>query len=75
MKLVVNWQSGERELFDLKTDLSEAKNLAAAQPDRTNAMYNELSAYLKSVNAETLAERPASKAKVKKSAKNKAKQP
>ena len=75
LKLVVDWKSGQRELFDLAKDLSEANNLAAAMPDRTTAMYDELSNYLKSVNAETLAERPAAKAKAKKAAKNKAKQP
>ena len=64
MKLVVNWKSGEKELFDLAKDLGEANNLASSMPDKTNAMYGELSEYLKAVKAETLAEQPA-KAKAK----------
>ena len=63
LKLVVNWQSGERELFDLSTDIGERKSLAAVMPDKTSEMFAQLSNYLKSVNAETLAERPPSKGK------------
>jgi hypothetical protein len=51
-------------LFNLAKDLGEANNLAASMPDKTNAMFGELSEYLKAVKAETLAEQPA-KAKAK----------
>jgi arylsulfatase A len=62
-KLVVNWQSGEKELFELSKDIGEKKNLAAVLPGRTDEMFAQLSNYLKAVNAETLAERPPSKGK------------
>jgi arylsulfatase A len=69
LKLVVNWQSGERELFDLAQDIGETKNLAMTLPEKTDEMFVQLSNYLKAVNAETLAQRPPAKAK--KAAKNK----
>jgi arylsulfatase A len=59
LKLVVDWKTGGKELFDLSKDLSEANNLAAAMPEKATEMFDTLSTYLKSVNAETLAERPA----------------
>ncbi|HBJ82524.1 MAG TPA: sulfatase [Verrucomicrobiales bacterium] len=66
LKLVVNWKTGEKELFDLSKDLGEANNLAATMPEKTGEMFEVLSNYLKSVNAETLADRPQTKAKKKK---------
>ena len=63
MKLVVNGTTGKKELFDLSKDIGEAKKLAAVMPDKTAEMFAQLSGYLKEVNAETLAERPPSKAK------------
>ena len=63
MKLVVNWRTGEKELFDLSKDIGETKNLASLMPDDTAKMYAQLSSYLKMVNAETLAELPPNKAK------------
>jgi hypothetical protein len=62
---VVNWQTGDKELFDLSKDIGEVKNLAAAMPEKTSEMFAQLSNYLKTVNAETLAERRPSKAKKK----------
>jgi hypothetical protein len=59
----VNWQTRDKELFDLSKDIGETKNLAESMPERTNEMFVQLSNYLKSVNAETLEERPAAKAK------------
>ncbi|MDZ4288775.1 MAG: sulfatase [Prosthecobacter sp.] len=66
MKLVVSWKTGDKELFDLSKDIGEANNLAAAMPEKTTAMFDTLSNYLKSVNAETLDDRPKARAKKKK---------
>jgi arylsulfatase A len=63
LKLVVNWRTGEKELFDLSKDIREARNLAAMMPEKSEEMFTQLSGYLKTVNAETLAELPPSKAK------------
>jgi hypothetical protein len=63
LKLVVNWQTADKELFDLSNDIGEANNVAALMPHKTGEMFAQLSAYLKAVNAETLAERPLSKGK------------
>ena len=41
-KLIRNWADGASELYDLANDLSESKNLAAEQPERTKAMAAEL---------------------------------
>jgi len=56
-------------LFDLSKDISEAKNLASTQPEETAKMFDVLSNYLKSVNAESFAERPQPKGKAKRKAK------
>ncbi|MBM3335614.1 DUF4976 domain-containing protein [Candidatus Sumerlaeota bacterium] len=68
-KLVANWKTGNKELFDLSKDIGETNNLVAAMPEKTTEMFNMLSDYLKSVNAETYASRPAVKARSKKKAK------
>lgn len=62
-KLVVNWKTDGRELFDLAKDIGETNNLAPAMPEKTTELFAQLSTYLKSVNAETLAERPPQRAK------------
>ena len=58
LKLVVDWRTGKKELFDLSKDISEQHDLSDVLPDRTSHMFAQLSDYLRSVNAETLAERP-----------------
>lgn len=52
-KLVVKWNTGAKELYDLSRDLREAHDLAEKMPERTEEMYGILMRYLKSVNAET----------------------
>lgn len=49
-KLIKFWE-GIYELYDLESDLSEAKNLAEAQPDRVKAMEAELVQILKDTEA------------------------
>ncbi|MBN1557556.1 MAG: sulfatase [Lentisphaerae bacterium] len=51
-KLVVDWVAGEKELFNLRRDPGEAKNLAAAQPAETEALFSQLMDYLDAVDAE-----------------------
>ena len=70
LKLVVDCKTGDKELYDLSSDIGESKNLAATMPEKVREMSDTLSAYLSSVNAETYAVTPAKK---KANAKNKAK--
>jgi len=51
-KLIHYYETGERHLYNLKTDLGERNNLAAQMPDKVAALTRQLTAYLKSVNAE-----------------------
>ena len=69
LKLVMNWKTGDKELYDLSRDIGEANNLATTMPQKTNELFAVLSSYLKSVNAETYADRPMTPAKSKKKAK------
>ncbi|HEX8912682.1 MAG TPA: sulfatase [Humisphaera sp.] len=51
-KLIHFFEDGRLELFDLKNDPGEAKNLAAAEPERARAMDEKLTAWLKTVDAQ-----------------------
>lgn len=50
-KLIHYWEDGKDELYNLKTDLSEKKDLAVRFPEKTIELHHQLDAYLKSVNA------------------------
>lgn len=50
-KLIRNWADGSSELYDLASDLSEAKDLAAEQAERTKAMAAELDRRLEEFSA------------------------
>ena len=50
-KLVEFFETGESELYDLRNDLSEQHNLAAAQPDRVAKMKLTLQAWRNQVGA------------------------
>jgi arylsulfatase A-like enzyme len=52
LKLVVNWATGEKELYDLANDIGEERNLAAKMPGKLDEMHGILMRYLKEVNAE-----------------------
>jgi arylsulfatase A len=66
-KLVITWgpdgAPARQELFDLRRDIGEQNNLAAAQPDRTAELWGVLQRYLREVNAETVADFAAVNAK------------
>jgi arylsulfatase A-like enzyme len=50
-KLIVNYETGDFELFDLNNDIGETTNLFAANPSIGNALCLQLRDYLKSVSA------------------------
>ena len=75
-RLIHFHEDGRDELYDLANDVSEAKDLAAAQPERVKALRTRLDAWLKSVDAQLPTPNPAfdpvaddaGKSKVKKAA-------
>jgi arylsulfatase A len=58
-RLVHFYEDGRDELYDLANDVSEAKDLAAAQPERAKALRTRLDAWLKSVDAQLPTANPA----------------
>jgi arylsulfatase A-like enzyme len=50
-KLVEFFETGKRELYNLRDDLGEKNDLAATMPDRVNALYARLLAWRKAVGA------------------------
>jgi len=50
-KLIFNVRDGSNELYNLKTDIGELKNLAAEHPDKVKALLNQLGSWLKQNNA------------------------
>ena len=50
-KLIEFFEDGRLELYNLKEDLSQKKDLASSDPARTKAMHEQLVAWRKSVNA------------------------
>ncbi len=50
-KLIEWYEDGQLELFNLREDIGEKRNLAATQPDRAKALHAKLAAWRKSVNA------------------------
>lgn len=51
MKLMHFYETGENHLYDLKADLGETKNLAAAKPELAATLSKQLADYLKEVGA------------------------
>ncbi|HUT34355.1 MAG TPA: sulfatase, partial [Planctomycetota bacterium] len=51
LKLIEFFEDNHVELYDLKDDLGESKDLAAAQPDKAKELLADLKAWQKSVNA------------------------
>ncbi|TLD68696.1 sulfatase [Phragmitibacter flavus] len=58
-KLIEWFETGEAELYDLAKDVSEARNLAAEEPERTAAMLTELREWRKRVGAQMMTVNPA----------------
>ena len=50
-KLIESYEDGRRELYNLKTDLSESRNLIVAKPDVAKELAAELAAWRKDVGA------------------------
>lgn len=57
-KLIEHLETGRAELYNLKTDIGERTNLAAAESKRRDAMLGELQAWRKQVNAQMPAANP-----------------
>ena len=50
-KLLEYLEDGRLELYNLRDDIGESKNLASTQPERAKAMYAKLVAWRESVKA------------------------
>lgn len=55
-KAIKYWDNGNIQLFNLKNDISEQRDISVLHIDLTNQMENKLNKYLKSVNAITFEE-------------------
>lgn len=51
-KLIYNYATGEKELYDITEDISEKHNLADSHPDVVDSLSADLSEYLRSVDAQ-----------------------
>ncbi len=51
-KLVRNYETGTRRLFELERDPGESRDLSSAQPEKLAELTGRLDAYLKAVNAQ-----------------------
>lgn len=51
-KLIYYYETGEKELFHITSDLGETKNLAQSDPKRTKYLSQRLGKYLRSVDAQ-----------------------
>ncbi len=58
LKLIRIYETGERRLFDLATDLGERNDLARQMPEKATELDQRLSDYLKAVNAQIPAPNP-----------------
>ncbi|MEP3477747.1 MAG: sulfatase [Fuerstiella sp.] len=50
-KLIVFFNDGHQELYDLKKDIAETNDLASKMPDLANSLHNDLKAWWKEVDA------------------------
>jgi arylsulfatase A len=57
-KMIEFYETGRRELFDLKNDARESRNLAAQQPERLKELAAKLDAWRKTVGAQTMTPNP-----------------
>lgn len=57
-KMVRNYETGARRLYELERDPGEARDLAGAQPDKLAELTARLDAYLRNVNAQMAAKNP-----------------
>lgn len=52
LKLIEFFEDGRLELYDLKNDVSEKKNLVQSQPERAKSLHGKLKAWRKEVKAQ-----------------------
>ncbi|HBO43388.1 MAG TPA: sulfatase, partial [Planctomycetaceae bacterium] len=57
-KLVELYEDGQLQLFNLKDDLGETRNLAGAMPEKTKELHAKLEAWRKSVGAQRMTPNP-----------------
>jgi arylsulfatase A len=57
-KLVRNYETGTRRLFELERDPGETRDLASRMPEKVNELTARLDAYLKEINAQMAARNP-----------------
>ena len=57
-KLIQYYEDNRLELFNLKTDPAETKNLAATQPAKTKALRKKLDAWRKETDAKAPTKNP-----------------
>lgn len=57
-KLILFFETGEAELYNLRNDIGETKNLAAAQPQRAAEMRGRLEAWLNETRAQVPVKNP-----------------
>ncbi len=72
-RLVHFYEDGRDEMYNLALDVSEARDLAATEPDRAKALRSKLDAWLKSVDAQLPTPNPAYDATLDQAGKGKAK--
>ena len=58
MKLIHFYETGEDQLFDLKADIGEKRNLAEAKPELARGLAKQLADYLSKVGAAMPKENP-----------------
>jgi arylsulfatase A-like enzyme len=58
MKLIHFYETGENQLFDLKADIGEKRNLAEAKPELATSLAKQLADYLSEVGAAMAKENP-----------------
>ena len=52
MNLIYNYETGEKELYNLAVDPGETRNLATENPAMLKKLSKELGRYLRNVNAQ-----------------------
>lgn len=57
-KLVEMYETGETELFNLKEDISESKNLKSSHPEKSNELYKKLKNWQVEIDAKMPTKKP-----------------
>ena len=51
-KLIENFEDGKLELYDLRADIGETRDLAAAKPEKVRELHSKMKRWRKDVGAE-----------------------